>query len=164
MLLKYTYSFFVAILLATFVGVGIAAFYKAPKYPEYPIETKPISMAPTGEVTESAQMQQERINFEKESREFQKENEIYNKNVSTIAIAASLLILTASITLLSRIDFISDGLMIGGIFTLTYAIVRGFNAGDELYRFIVVSIGLAVTLFLGYWKFVRKGKISKANH
>ena len=158
MLLKYTYTFFVAILLATFVGVGIAAFYKAPKYPEYPIETKPVSMAPTGEVTESAEMKQQRIDFEKASRDHQKKNEVYNKNVSTIAIIASLLILAVSLTLLSKIDLISDGLLLGGVFTLSYAIIRGFSAGDEMFRFITVTIGLGVTLFLGYWRFVRKDK------
>lgn len=158
MLIRYLYSIFLAVLVVTFVGVGIAAFYKAPKYPEYPIETKPVTMAPTGEVSESAEMVEKRADFERESREFQKTNETYSKNVSTIAIAASLIILVLSITLLSRILYLSDGLLLGGVFTLIYAVVRGFSAGDEMFRFIVVSISLAVAVFLGYWRFVRKEK------
>ena len=156
MFLRYLYSIFLAVLIVTFVGVGISAFYKAPKSPEYPIEERPVVMKSTGEVSESAEMIQKRIDFEKESREFQKVNETYNKNVSTIAIAASLLILVLSISLLSRIMYLSDGLMLGGVFTLMYAVVRGFTAGDEMFRFIVVSISLAVAVFLGYWRFVRK--------
>ena len=161
MLLRYLYSIFLAVLIVTFVGVGIAAFYKAPKYPEYPIETKPVTMTPTGQVSESAEMVEKRADFERESREFQKINETYSKNVSTIAIAASILILVLSITLLSRIMYLSDGLMLGGVFTLIYAVVRGFSAGDEMFRFIVVTISLAVAVFLGYWRFVRKEKKSK---
>ncbi len=158
MFLRYLYSFFLGVLLVTFVGVGIAAFYKAPKYPEYPIETQPLTQDPAKPATESPQMRQERISFEKNSRQFQKDSEKYNKNVSTIAIAASLAILVISITLLSKILYLSDGLLLGAVFTLIYAVVRGFSAGDEMFRFVVVTISLVVAIFLGYWKFVRKVK------
>ncbi len=161
MLLKYLYSIFLAVLIVTFVGVGIAAFYKAPKYPEYPIETKPVTMTPNGEVSESAEMIQKRADYEQESRDFQKAIETYNKNVSAIVIAASLFILIISITLLSRIMYLSDGLMLGGVITLIYAVVKGFSAGDEMFRFIVVSISLIVAIFLGYWRFVRSDNKSK---
>lgn len=157
MILKYLYSFFLAVLVVTFIGVGIAAFYKSPKYPEYPMETKPVMMAPATEVTtESAEMTQKRMDFEIASKDYQKSSEIYNKNVSTIGVAAALLILSLSITLLSKIEFISDGLLLGGVFTLVYAIIRGFGAGDEMFRFLVVTVGLIVAIFLGYWRFVRK--------
>lgn len=156
MIIKYIYTFFLAVILVTFVGVGISAFYKGPKQPEYPIG---ISYPLEGEKsTESAVMRAEQIKYEKQSRDFQKENETYSKNVSTIAVAAALLILVLSITLLSKISFIADGLLLGGVFTLGYAIIRGFGAGDEMFRFIVVSIGLFVAVFLGYWRFVRKEK------
>ena len=39
--------------------------------------------------------------------------------------------------------------------------IRGFGAGNEMFRFIVVSIGLAVAIFLGYWRFVKTTKPSK---
>lgn len=153
MLIKYIYTFFLAVLLVTFVGVGIAAFYKGPKMPEYPIGLSyPIE---SGKSTESAETRQQQIKFDWEQRDFQKLNEKYSKNVSTISVIAALIILIFSITLLSKIEFISDGLLLGGVFTLGYAIVRGFGAGDEMFRFIVVSIGLATALFLGYWRFVK---------
>lgn len=156
MIIRYLYTFFLAVLLVTFVGVGIAAFYKAPQYPEFPIETEPLMVGK--ETTESAEMREKRINFEMASRDFQKTNEIYNKNVSTIAIVAALVILVVSITLLNKILYLSDGLLLGGVFTLIYSVIRGFNAGDEMFRFVVVSIGLGVAVFLGYWKFVRVSK------
>ncbi len=154
MLVRYLYSFFVAVLLVTFVGVGIAAFYKGPKQPDYPIEVE-TPYATDKPTTESAEMRQKRIQYEKESRSYIQLNEAYNKNVSTIAIAASLIILVISITFIGKIIYLSDGLLMGGLFTLVYAVIRGFNAGDEMFRFIVVTIGLIVTISLGYWKFVR---------
>ena len=36
MLLKTAYTFFIALLFAVFIGVGIAAFYEAPQYPSTP--------------------------------------------------------------------------------------------------------------------------------
>lgn len=161
MILRYIYTIFLAVLIVTFVGVGIAAFYPAPKSPEYPIEASPVAYEYDKAPTESAEMRQKRINYEKESRDFQKISEKYNKDVSTISVAASLLVLVLSITLLSKILFISDGLLLGGVFTLMYSIIRGFGTGDEKFRFIVVSIGLVVAIFLGYWRFVRTEKATK---
>jgi len=161
MILRYIYTIFLAVLIVTFVGVGIAAFYPSPKSPEYPIETAPIAYEIDKAPTESAEMRQKRINYEKESRNFQKVSEKYNKDVSTISVAASLLVLILSITLLSKILFISDGLLLGGVFTLMYSIIRGFGTGDEKFRFVVVTIGLVVAIFLGYWRFVRTEKNTK---
>jgi len=159
MLIKYIYTFFLAVLVVTFVGVGIAAFYKSPKMPEYPIGLSYPAMEEKS--TESAAIRTQQIKYEKQQRDFQNKNEAYSKNVSTISVIGALLILILSITLLSKIDFISDGLLLGGVFTLGYAIIRGFGAGDEIFRFIVVTIGLATALFLGYWRFVRNLKPSK---
>lgn len=156
MLIKYIYTFFLAVLLVTFVGVGIAAFYKGPKMPEYPIGLSYPEEG--GKSTESAAVRTEQIKYDRQQRDFQKQNEKYSKNVSTISVIAALLVLVLSITLLSKIEFISDGLLLGGVFTLGYAIVRGFGAGDEIFRFTVVSIGLATALFLGYYRFVKKPK------
>ena len=145
-----------AVLVVTFVGVGIAAFYPSPKQPEYPIGLS--YPAYPEKSTEEAQMRTQQIAFEKDQRSYQKISEKYNKNVSTIAIASALAILVLSITLLSRILYLSDGLLLGGVFTLIYAVIRGFTAGDEMFRFVVVTISLAVAVFLGYWRFVRKEK------
>lgn len=146
-------------LVVTFVGVGIAAFYKGPKMPEYPIGLSyPIIEEKS---TVSAKMREDQIRYEKTQRGFQHVNETYSKNVSTISVAGALLILIFSITLLAKIDFISDGLLLGGVFTLIYAIVRGFGAGDEIFRFIVVTIGLAAAIFLGYWRFVKNTRPKK---
>lgn len=154
MLLKHIYTVFLAVLIVTFVGVGISAFYKAPKYPEYPPELN-FRTAPIDQSTNSAELMEKQIKFEKESRNFQKVNENYSRNVSTIALVASLIILVLSITLVTKIDFMSDGILLGGVFTLVYSIIRGFDAGDEKFRFIVVTVGLAVAMFLGYWRFVK---------
>lgn len=154
MVIRYIYSFFLGALLALFIGVGIAAFYKSPKQPEYPIMTAPIK--PDG--TQSTFDVQKQREYEVKSREFQKQNETYSKNVSVIAIAAAVALVVISLLLFEKILILSDGILLGGIFTLVYAIGRGFGNTDEIFRFFVVSISLLVALFVGYWKFVRSNK------
>lgn len=156
MVIRWLYTIFLAVLLVTFVGVGIAAFYKAPKSPEYPNEMKYPETQPV--TSPSAMTITRQKEFDAKQKEFIEKNEAYNKNVSTIAIVAALIVLVLCISLLSKILYLSDGLLLGGVLILGYAIIRGFGTGDEMFRFIIVSIGLIVAIFLGYWKFVRKEK------
>lgn len=151
MVIRYIYSLFLGVLLSVFIGVGIAAFYNSPTQPEYPIMTAPIK--PDG--TQSTVNIDKQRAYEIRSRDFQKENEQYSKNVSVIAIAAAVLLVVVSLLFIEKILILSDGILLGGIFTLIYAIIRGFGNNDEMFRFFVVSIGLLVALFVGYWKFVR---------
>lgn len=154
MIIRYMYSLFLGALLAVFIGVGIAAFYQAPTAPEYPIMTAPIK--PDG--SQSPLDIQKQREYEAKSRNFQKVNEQYSKNVSIIAIAAAVLLVVVSLLFIEKILILSDGILLGGIFTLIYAIMRGFGNNDEMFRFFVVSVGLLVALFVGYWKFVKDNK------
>lgn len=158
MIVRWLYSIFLAALLVTFVGVGIAAFYKGPKPPEYPIAVKSLESQPV--TSPSAQTIAQNQEYDKKQKEYIDKNEKYNKNVSTIAIVSALIILVTSISLAGKILYLSDGLLLGGVLTLGYAIIRGFGSGDEMFRFVVVTIGLIVVVFFGYWKFVRNFKPS----
>lgn len=157
MIIKYVYTLFVGILLAIFVGVGIAAFYPEPKYPEPPYAVKypkPVTESETKEATSSARVL-EMDEYNRKVEEHQKKIEEYNKNVSSIAVASAILMLIVSLTLFKQILVIADGLLLGGVLTLLYSIIRGFQSGDHMFRFLVVTVGLIVALLLGYLKFVR---------
>src|SRR3989344_6706955 len=156
MILKYIYTLFLGILLATFVGVGIAAFYPAQKYPEYPpnfYRTKPV--VEEEESTQTASLRKQDEESYRISQEFQKLSNDYSKNVSIMSLAAAIAILLLSLTIIRNLAYIADGVLLGGVLTLLYSIVRGFGSEDEKFRFIVVSIGLITALALGYIKFLR---------
>lgn len=154
MVLKLAYTIFTGILLTLFVGVGIAAFYPQPDPPEYPSTLNKLYQI-TPSSTESAVMEKEQRVFDQRNRDFQKVSEEYNKNVSLIALVFAVAFLLVGLVLAKRLDIISDGLLLGGILTLIYSIIRGFGANDDIFRFVVVSIGLLIALVLGYIKFVR---------
>lgn len=163
MIIKFIYSLFLGILIVTFVHVGISAFYPEPKNPEYPIELQ--RPYPPKEEDLSAKEREElnrkQMEYDKNQKAFQETIKEYNRNVSIISLIAALLSLVASLTFIRSLLVISDGILLGGVFTLIYSIVRGFSAQDNMYRFIVVSIGLFVAIILGYVKFVKPTLSSK---
>lgn len=158
MILRLAYILFLGILLALFVGVGIAAFYQAPQPPEYD-ETysrpKPVAVQ---EATSSAEIERQEREQAKRWEVYSEKNERYNMHVSIIALIASLVILIISLTLANRLSILADGLLVGSVLTLLYSITRGFSAEEPIYRFVVVSVGLLVALLIGYLKFVRSQK------
>ena len=163
MILKYIYTVFLGVLLATFVGVGIAAFYPAPKYPEssYPRKVIPIEKTDTQvidekmDASEAARINAQNRAAEQISKEFQNLSQKYNRDVSVIALAFAIAILLVSLTLVKNLTYIADGALLGSVFTLIYSIVRGFGTEDNMFRFFIVASGLIIALILGYLKFIK---------
>lgn len=154
-MLKYIYTFFIGVLVATFIGVGIAAFYEGPQPPEFPVEeTYPEKIAPSASL--SAEERAINIKHEQAYRDFQTLNKLYSRNVSVITTIASVLLLVIALTMLKKLDLLSDGLLLGGLFTQLYSIIRGFESQDNKFRFLVVAVGLATSLIVGYLKFIKK--------
>lgn len=155
--LEIIYTFFIGILVTVFVGVGIDTFYKAPEPPETPTALKlyrqPVEVGT--ETTMSAELEREQIAYDRDFEAYQKEEQNYNKNVSIIALIAAIIVLVISLMLFKQLLIISDGLLLGGVFTLLYSVVRVFASGDDTVRFVVVTVGLIVALGLGYKKFIK---------
>lgn len=147
-LLRLVYTFFLGILLAFFVGIGINTFYTPPASPKYPVELNNYGKDLTDE---QRKLQQE---FDKKQDVYFEKMKPYNRNVSIMTLVASVVFLTVSVIFEKKMKIISDGVMLGGLFTLLYSLGRGLASEDSKYVFAVVTIGLAVVLYLGFHKFV----------
>lgn len=160
MMLKLVYTIFIGVLLAIFVGVGIATFNPGPKPPEIPTLLKLYNLPtePSTDPTISAQLQKEQEAFDEVVKTFKEKMEEYNRDVSIVSLMAAILILIISLTLFRKLFIIADGLLLGGVITLLYSVVRVFGSGDDKLRFLVVSVGLALSLILGYLKFIEPSK------
>lgn len=148
-MLKIIYVIFLGVILALFIGLGIEAFYPSPKSPDYPIALQNIK----GEYNDEQRKIEQ--NFENEMKAAQKEQAKHAKNVSIVAIIASIVFMTLSLTILTKTAIISDGFLLGGLFTLLYSIITGMMSEDNKYRFLLITVGLAVALVLGYLKFIK---------
>lgn len=158
MILRFVYTIFIGVLIATFVGVGIAAFYESPKFPEPPASLKLAEMIGCKDPTVIPNLKKDQEEHDKQFKAFEEKMEVYNRNVSIASLIAAILILVISLTFFRKILLIADGLLLGGVLTLIYSIARGFGSGDNKFRFIVVTFGLAISLILGYIKFIKPAK------
>jgi len=154
------YTIFLGIIIAVFVGLGISAFYNEPKYPEMPSTLKVYSVPveSPNDSTISADLVDKQEKYDKQVEDYQKNINDYNRNVSIIALIASIIALSVSLLLAQKLLVIADGVLLGGVFTLLYSVVRVFGSGDDKVRFLVVTVGLCVALTLGYIKFIRHEK------
>lgn len=157
MVIKSIYTLFLALLIALFVGLGIDSFYPKPVRPEYPMEwnfSKP-NLEPT--------IEQQNIekDFYAEQKKYEALSKVYNRNVSIITIICAIVILVLSLTFMAKIKMISDGILLGGVFTTAYGIIRGFMSDSSQFRFLAATVGLLIALILGYVKFIRPSKSSE---
>lgn len=152
--LKAIYVVFLGLIIALFCGLGVAAFYQQPKGPK-----EPEAIPQTVDQKQGLVVNQAEVNYQNEYRKYEEEKlKPYNRNVSIITLALATLILVISLLLSNKLPILSDGILLGAVFTLIYSIIRGISAGNPRFTFIIVSIGLVITVFIGFWKFLRKPK------
>lgn len=149
-MLKLVYTFFLGILLALFVGLGINTFYPGPSEPQFPTVLN---------YNVSKEMTSEQIAVQKkydaEMKVYNEKMKPYSRNVSIITLVAAVVFLVLSLVFETKLHTLADGIMFGGLFTLVYSIIRGFISQESKYVFIVVTIGLVTIIYLGYHKFIR---------
>jgi uncharacterized membrane protein len=73
-----------------------------------------------------------------------------------ILLVCATVILAVSLFLPETQGVLSNGLLLGGVFTMVYAVGWTVTAGQDVLRFVVVTIALVVTIAIGYLKFVRR--------
>lgn len=150
--MKIVYTFFLGALLALFVGLGIQTFYPGPEMPEPTVgkEYVPESGTPTEEQRE------EMAENDRQWRQWQEDQQSYSRDVAVVALVASVVLLGLSLVLEKRNRVLTNGIMLGGLFTLIYAIGRSFASSETTMTFIAVGVGLAVVLFLGHRRFFQE--------
>jgi len=78
-----------------------------------------------------------------------------------ILLVCATIILAVSLFLPEHQGALSNGILLGGVFTMIYAVGMTVSSNASVLRFVVVAIALAVTIAIGYLKFVR-GRAAKA--
>lgn len=163
-ILRYTYIVFLGMLIVTFLGFGISAFYPGPTQPDYS-SSVPISEKQQGapiDATASAEATRQQIAYDNEWKSYQDKSTEYSKNVSLVALIFSVVVFLGGLLFFQKLSILSDGIVFGSVLTLLYSIIRGFESQDTMFRFLVVSVGLSIAFILGYLKFVRpSSKASK---
>jgi uncharacterized membrane protein len=153
--LQVLYMIFLGIIVALFCGLGIDAFYPAPRSPEYPavLQSQQYKTVPT--TTQTAEELAAQKEFDTAQKGYTEKTKSYNRNASLLAISLAVISLILSLTVLVRWEVIANGVLLGGILTMAYSIIIGMSTEDTRFRFLLVTVSVLVTLVLGYIKFIK---------
>jgi hypothetical protein len=137
--LKIIFTLFIGVMVSLFVGFGIEAFYPSPVYPDIMWQEN---------MTEK---QQAALQAAEEA--YQQAVRVHNQIVSIVVTAAAVIIMVVSMFLEKRNSTLTNGLLLGGLFSLVYGSTVGFCAGSAMVTFITVAVGLAAVIVVGVRRF-----------
>jgi len=87
----------------------------------------------------------------------QSEREAWSQTTSIVLIAIATGLMAISLLLGESLTVLSNGILLGGLFTMLYGVGWGIASGNSMTRFVVLVVALLASLGLGYLKFVRRG-------
>lgn len=162
--LQTIFSFFLGLMVLAFIGIGVITFYPQPEWEETPEmrelyrEQESIwSKDRDGQLSEEDQRRvddiQEQIDQINEEQE--EIRQVWARNTSIILILFATGVMGVSLIRSEQLRVISNGLLLGGLFTMVYGVGWIIASGESIARFAVIVFALAVTVGLGYLKFVR---------
>ncbi len=88
-------------------------------------------------------------------QESQQRGEAWRQSTSVILIVIATVLMAVSLALGATLAVLSNGILLGGLFTMLYGVGWGLASGNSVTRFVVLLAALAVSLGLGWLKFVR---------
>ena len=166
--LRTIFSFFLGLMLVAFAGVGVYTFYPPPE--EFTAQIRELNRReemirdsrPPDQLTEEDRAQirdvnQERYALQDAMREAQRP---WGRTTSIILMVTATLAMAVSLIRADQLPVISNGLLLGGVFTMLYGVGWIIATDVSKARFVVMAIALVITLALGYARFVRGGKTS----
>lgn len=162
--LQTIFSFFLGLLVLAVVGVGVNTFYQSPS-DRYQEEMTAISRqmetlnfkSPSGVTDAADKAELARLQAKQNALQdkIDAEMKIWARNTSIVLVLFATAVMGVSLIRSEQLRVISNGLLLGGLFTMLYGAGWVIFSGNSTARFAVVLFALAVALGLGYLKFVR---------
>lgn len=166
--LQTIFSFFLGLMVVALVGIGTNTFLPSPaeKYDKriqelsrelesYNIKTFAQNGLSSAEQAEYDAIQDEIAQLSEAS---QLETEEWARITSIILVIFATAVMSISLIRSEQLKVLSNGLLLGGIFTMVYGAGWAVFSGSSPIRLGVIIFALIVTIGLGYLKFVRGHK------
>jgi HAMP domain-containing protein len=164
--LQTIFSFFLGLMVVALIGVGVYTFYPSPGeaiqkklqtlYDQQSVIGPKGGVEATGTAAAEQQALQKQINDL--NNQVQRAMEPWSRNTSIILVIFATIVMGISLIRSDQLRVLSNGLLLGGLFTMVYGSGWVIASGTSMARFFVVLFALAVTIALGYLKFVRGGQ------
>lgn len=160
--LQTIFSFFLGLMVLAFIGVGVNTFYPTPadRYQKqlqtlYDEQNTLTAGGKTLAPAEQARMTELQKQINSLQAKQQTDTEPWARNTSIILVVFATLVMGVSLIRSEQLRVVSNGLLLGGLFTMVYGAGWTIFSGTSTARFFVVLFALVVTIGLGYVKFVR---------
>jgi hypothetical protein len=157
------FAIFLGLMVTAFIGVGVYTYYPDPvtfndRATELDRQRQAIANSKTPEALspeERARMQQLLDERNKVQDELSEARKAWGRRTSIILITLATFTMAISILGAPQLPVVSNGLLIGGVFTMLYGVGWIIATDTSTARFLVIALALAITLGLGYVRFVR---------
>lgn len=168
--LRTIFSFFLGLMLTAFVGVGVYTFHPPPTQFDEEIR----NLGRREQAVRTARGPNELTSADRDTLQAleRRRDELtdaaaaarkpWGRSTSIILILFATIAMAVSLIRADQLPVISNGLLLGGLFTMVYGVGWIIVTDTSIGRFLVMTIALAITLALGYARFVRRGPIAAA--
>jgi hypothetical protein len=163
--LRTIFSFFLGLMLTAFVGVGVYTFHPPPAQFAAQIrdlarreqairDSRPPNALEAADRDQIQEINRQRNDLMDAAEEVRKR---WARSTSIMLMAFATLTMAVSLVRAGQLPVISNGLLLGGVFTMLYGVGWIAASDNSITRFLVMSAALVITLGLGYLRFVRRG-------
>lgn len=161
--LQSLYAVFLGGIITAFLVIGLTTFYPPPPAPEDQTtaidrdlnELYACQADPACKVDEARLRQLEAQREEVWQRQ-QDDQRAWSRNAGLALIGLATGLLALSLVRSDRVIVLSNGMLLGGLFTMVGGIGLSIAGGEGVARFLVLSAALAITVVLGYLRFARQ--------
>ena len=165
--LQALYALFLGGIITAFLVVGLNTFYPAPEVNEEELaalderELELLDCPPDEvqcELTDSERAQLRALDVQRETlwEERDEAQRSWYRTAGVLLIGLATLLLALSLIRWDRAIVLSNGLLLGGLFTMVGGIGFTIAGGEGIDRFLVLTLALGITVGLGYLRFARR--------
>jgi len=162
--LQTIFSFFLGLMVVALIGVGVNTFYQSPSE-KYQKEQQTLNRQmealniknPNGNTDAATKAENAALQAKMNALQDKIDTEMkpWARNTSIILVLFATLVMTVSLIRSEQLRVLSNGLLLGGLFSMLYGAGWAIFSGNSVARFAVILFALVVALGLGYLKFVR---------
>jgi hypothetical protein len=162
--LQVIFAIFLGLMVTAFIGVGVYTFYPPPHEETRALMTQLhreeqdiTSMRSADSMTPEERTRLDDVRTRRRALEDQtlQRRKVWGRTTSIVLVALATLTMVLSLWRPEHLPVISNGLLLGGVFTMVYGVGWIITSDASGMRFVVLTAALAITLGVGYARFVR---------
>lgn len=166
-ILQALYALFLGGIITAFLVVGLNTFYPSPTEDQdrataiaqreseiYECPQSDVACAPTA--AEEAELRQLQLQREELWQEHEAAQADWSRTAGVVLVGFATGLLALSLIRWDAAIVLSNGLLLGGLFTMVGGIGLTIAGGEGIARFLVLTLALAITVGLGYLRFARR--------